>query len=177
MKILVLQGSPNRNGSTYMMANKFIEGAKSVGHDVELVQLADLDISPCTGCIACGYEGDCVQADDMEDLLERILASDMLVFATPLYYFGVTAQMKAVIDRFCSKNSSLGEKGLKTALLTVGFDTDDWTFDALIAHYQAIVRYRTFQDMGMVLGYGCGSPSMTARSKHLQEAYDLGASL
>ena len=82
-----------------------------------------------------------------------------------------------VVDRFCAYNSSLNSRHLKSALLTVAWNADDWTFDALEAHYKTLVRYINFQDCGMVLGYGCGTPGMTRRSRYPQEAYQLGRSL
>ena len=91
MKILVLQGSPNANGSTATLAHEFAAGAREAGNDVDIVDVASLEIAPCTGCVACGYGGPCAQYDDFDELREQILASDMLVFATPLYYYGMTA--------------------------------------------------------------------------------------
>ena len=101
----------------------------------------------------------------------------MVVFATPLYYYGMSAQLKIVVDRFCAYNSSLNRKHLRSALLTVAWNTDDWTFDALEAHYKTLVRYINLQDQGMVLGYGCGTPSMTKHSRYPEEAYQLGKSI
>ena len=144
---------------------------------MEVVDVANLDIAPCTGCVVCGYEGPCAQSDDMDTLRAKILASDMLVFATPLYYYGMTAQLKAVVDRFCSINSSVTGKRMRSALLAVAWNAEDWTFDALVTHYQTLVRYLDFRDEGMVLGYGCGTPGMTRRSKYVQAAYELGCSL
>ncbi len=77
---------------------------------------------------------------------------------------------KTVVDRFCAYNSSLNSKHLKSALLTVAWNADDWTFEALEAHYNTLVRYINFEDKGMVLGYGCGSPTMTQRSRYPKEA-------
>ena len=135
------------------------------------------DIRPCIGCVKCGYEGPCVQKDDVERIRKKLLASDMVVFATPLYYYGMSAQLKTVVDRFCAYNSSLNRRHLKSALLTVAWNGDDWTFEALTAHYKTLVRYIHFEDMGMVLGYGCGTPGMTERSRYPQEAYRLGRGL
>ena len=117
------------------------------------------------------------QKDDVEIIRKKLLQSDMVVFATPLYYYGMSAQMKTMVDRFCAFNSSLNSRHLKSALLTVAWNADDWTFDALEAHYKTLVRYINFDDKGMVLGYGCGTPAMTRRSHHLREAYQLGRSL
>ena len=177
MKILVLQGSPNVDGSTAMLSSEFAKGAQESGHDVEIVNVAALDIAPCTGCVACGYEGPCVQHDDVELLREKLLAADMVVFATPLYYYGMSAQLKTVVDRFCAFNSSLNRRHLKSALLTVAWNSDDWTFDALRAHYVTLVRYLNLDDQGAVYGYGCGTPPMTAASVYPDEAYRLGRGL
>lgn len=128
MKIIVLQGSPNRGGSTGILVEEFSRGAKEAGHSVQRIDIADWDIKPCTGCVACGYEGPCIQKDDNNALKKLILEAD--VFATPLYYYGMSAQLKTVIDRFCSYNSSLTGKHMKSVLLAVAWNSDDWTFDS-----------------------------------------------
>lgn len=177
MKIVVLQGSPNINGSTAILADEFARGARQAGHSVERFDVDKMDIAPCTGCVRCGYEGPCIQHDDMDAIRSALLAANMMVFATPLYYYGMSAQLKIVVDRFCSANASITGRRLKSALLTVAWNADDWTFEALVAHYKTLVRYLHLQDCGMVLGYGCGTPGMTRRTKSPQAAYDLGASL
>lgn len=177
MKITILMGSPSRNGSTAILCGEFVRGAEEAGHICEIIDVCHGNIHPCTGCVACGYEGPCVQKDDMEVIRKKLLQSDMVVFATPLYYYGMSAQLKTVVDRFCAFNSSLHSRHLKSALLTVAWNADDWTFDALSAHYKTLVRYIHLSDQGMVLGYGCGTPSMTKRSRYPQDAYNLGRSL
>ena len=174
MKIVVLQGSPNKKGSTFILADCFRQGAEDAGHTVEMIDVAHAKIHPCTGCIHCGYEGPCVQKDDVEFIRKKILDGDMPVFATPLYYYGMSAQLKTLIDRFCAFNSSMQRKHMKSALLTVAWNSDSWTFEALEAHYKTLVRYLNLTDMGMVLGYGCGTPSMTEHTKYPQQAYQLG---
>ena len=177
MKIVVLEGSPNKHGSSNHLAQQFIRGAEEAGHTVTVVDAARANIHPCTGCIHCGYEGPCVQKDDMERIRPEILDADMMVFVTPLYYYGMSAQLKTLIDRFCAFNSSIQSKRMKSALLAAAWNTDDWTFDALEAHYRTLVRYLNLKDMGSVLGCGCGTPSMTKRSSYAQQAYELGRSL
>ena len=177
MKIVVLMGSPNKNGSTSILVDNFKRGAEESGHGVDVIDVCHADVNPCIGCVRCGYEGPCVQQDGTRTIKAALLSADMVVFATPLYYYGMTAQLKAVIDRFCAYNSSLNSRCLKSALLTVAWNADDWTFEALTAHYKTLVRYINFTDMGMVLGYGCGTPSMTARSRYPNEAYQLGKGL
>lgn len=110
MKIVVLEGSPNKEGSSSLLASEFIRGAKEAGHNVQVADTAHADIHPCTGCIRCGYEGPCVQRDDVTQIHQIILEADMLVFVTPLYYYGMSAQLKTLIDRFCAFNSSIQKK-------------------------------------------------------------------
>lgn len=174
MKIIVLEGSPNRKGSSNLLAEHFIRGAEEAGHVVEVVDAAHANLHPCNGCVCCGYEGPCVQKDDMESIRKRILDADMMVFVTPLYYYGMSAQLKVLVDRFCAINSSIHRKHMKSALLAVAYNADNWTFEALEAHYQTLVRYLNLDDRGMVLGYGCGTPSMTRKSGYPDQAYRLG---
>lgn len=177
MKIVILQGSPNLKGSTNLLAESFIKGAEESNHKTVKFDISKMNINNCTGCVSCGYEGPCIFKDNNETIKNEILSSDMIVFATPLYYYGFTSQIKKVIDRFCSYNSSLHSKNLKSCLLAVAWNNDDWTFEALETHYKTLVRYNHFDDKGMILGYGCGTPSMTSNSKYIKEAYELGKNL
>ena len=177
MKIIVLKGSPNINGSSNLLANEFIRGAVEAGHSVEEIDAAHADIKACIGCVHCGYEGPCSLSDDMDKFREQILNSDMLVFVTPLYYYGMSAQLKTLIDRFCSRNFSIQQKHMKSALLTVAYNSDDWTFDALESHYDTLVKYLNLEDKGRILGYGCGTPHMTKNSQYPSEAYEFGKKL
>lgn len=177
MNILVLEGSPNRHGSSNLLADEFIRGAREAGHTVSVIDAAHADLHPCTGCVRCGYEGPCVQKDDMETFQGQILRAEMLVFVTPLYYYGMSAQLKTLVDRFCAINSSITRRHMKSALLSAAWNADDWTFEALAAHYRTLVRYLDLDDQGMVLGAGCGTPAMTARSRYPKQAYALGRQL
>ena len=174
MKSVILEGSPNQKGSSNMLADCFKQGAEEAGHTVVVIDAAHADIHPCTGCVHCGYEGPCVQKDEVESIRKKILNADMMVFVTPLYYYGMSAQLKILIDRFCAFNSSIQRKHMKSALIAAAWNSDDWTFEALEAHYKTLVKYLNLQDIGMVLGYGCGTPSMTRHSQFLQQAYNMG---
>lgn len=138
MKILILMGSPNPKGSTFLLADAFRQGAQDGGHVVQMIDVAKAHVSPCGGCVACGYDGPCVKRDDMARIGAALLEADMLVLATPLYYYGMSSQLKTVIDRFCAFNGRMQRKHMKSALLSVAWNADDWTFDALKAHYHKI---------------------------------------
>ena len=177
MKIVILQGSPNKKGSTNILVENFSKGAEAAGHSVIRFDLDEMNIRPCTGCVTCGYEGPCILHDDNQKIREAVLDADMIVFATPLYYYGMSAQLKIVTDRFCAYNSSITRKHLKAALLAVAWNSDTWTFDALEAHYETLLRYLNLTDMGRIWGRGCGTPSMTKRSAYMRMAYELGKNL
>ena len=133
------------------------------------------DIRPCLGCNHCGMNGPCVQKDDYEKKLKGMIKeTDMLVFVMPVYYYNWPAQMKAVIDRFYSFTTELTYMHKKAALLTVAWDDTDTVFSVVEAYYHRICEYMQFEDLGMVLGGGCGTPSMTKSSGYIEKAYELG---
>lgn len=177
MEITVLQGSPHKNGSSNILANEFIKGAKEVGHSITVLDAAHMDMHPCLGCGHCGMNGACVHKDENQTIRDTLLSSDMVVFVTPIYYFGVSAQLKMVIDRFYSYTMKLSEKQLKAALITAAWDDNDDVMPYCASHYEKLCRYMNFENCGMVLGTGCGSTEMTKNSLHMQEAYQLGKSV
>ena len=129
MKILVLEGSPHKKGSSNTLAEQFIKGAEEVGHNVKVLDVAHMNIHPCQGC------GSCVQNDDMQIVEQKMRSADMVAFVSPIYYFGMSAQLKLVIDRFYSFNSSISGKGLKTVLIAAAWDSNPKTLGYLKDHY------------------------------------------
>ena len=99
-KFLGIIGSPRRNGNTQLLMARLLEGAAFEGTLTEATFLADLDIGECDGCHVCWKGRPCAKNDDMNDLYPKLAAADILVFGTPVYWYGPTAVMKAFIDRF-----------------------------------------------------------------------------
>lgn len=174
MKILVIESSPHKNGSSNLLAGEFIRGAREAGHEVTVFDAGHADLHPCLGCGACGMSGPCVQKDEMAALRAQIMDTDMAVFVTPLYYFGFSAQLKMVIDRFYSFNGQLTAKGLKTALIVAAWDSNSWTMQDIKTHYDTLCRYLNFQNQGEILGVGCGTVQMTKSSRFPKAAYEFG---
>ena len=104
MKILAVSCSPRKNGNTIAMLEKALDGAREDGADVELYSVAGKNIQPCDGCWGCTKTGRCHIKDDMQELYEKLIAADGIIFGTPIYFWGMTAQAKAVIDRTISLN-------------------------------------------------------------------------
>ena len=177
MKILVIESSPHKKGSSNLLAEEFIRGAQEAGHQTEVFDAGHADLHPCLGCDHCGMDGPCCQKDDMATLWEKLLTADMVVFVTPLYYFGVSAQLKTVIDRFYSYTGKLSGRKVKTALIAAAWDSNDWTMESIQSYYQTLCRYMNFRDQGSILGTGCGTVPMTKGSPWPERAYEFGKSL
>ena len=173
MKMTVITGSPHKNGTSALLADRFIEGAIKSGHDVFRFNAAFEEVKPCIGCDRCGMNGPCIYKDAMNKLFPELLAADLVVLVTPLYYWGMTAQLKTVIDRFYSENSKLHIKK-KAVLLATAYDANDWTMEALTVHYKTLLRYLGWEDAGMVLAVGCGVRSDIERTDFPNQAYRLG---
>lgn len=177
MKILVMKGSPHRHGSSNLLADEFCRGAEEAGHTIEIFDAAHANLHPCMGCDACGMSDPCCQKDDGNLMREKVLAADMMVFVSPIYYFGFSAQLKTAIDRFYSFNGALMAKRMKSALLVAAWDSDRRVMDAVTEHYHAVCEYLGLRDQGIVSGAGCGTPSMTKRTVFPKKAYELGKRL
>lgn len=99
MNVLIFLGSPRKNGNTEILINNIVTGIERAGSTSELVRLAKQDIHPCIGCGGCEKEGNCVIDDEMQDIYPKIASADRIIVASPIYFYGVTAQTKAFIDR------------------------------------------------------------------------------
>lgn len=173
MIITILTGSYNLEGTSNTLVNEFIRGANENTCEIHRFDTAHLNITPCTGCNTCGMDGECVYDDDMKEILNTILKSDLIVFATPIYYFAMTAPLKACIDRFYSRTMNVSSKRLKTVLITTCWNMDDSTVNPVIWHYEKMVDYMNYENNGMIIGKGCGTVNMMP-NKFLTEAYNLG---
>ncbi|MGN1266380.1 MAG: flavodoxin family protein [Dorea sp.] len=178
MNILILLGSPHKDGTTKALADKFAEGAKSVGHEVNELYLHGMDIAPCMGCNSCKRnEEQCCLKDDMEQVKILVKDADLVVFVSPLYYFGFTAQLKKAIDRFYAFNADLRKNPKKAVLISAGADDDDWAMDGIRVNYEVMCRYLHWKNVGEVLALGSASIEALEGKEYLKQAYDLGAAL
>ena len=98
-KILIISSSPRKGGNSDLLCDEFMKGARGAGHDVEKVRLAEKRIGYCRGCGVCHDTHACLQKDDMEELLDKLLEADVIVLATPVYFYTLCGQMKTFIDR------------------------------------------------------------------------------
>ncbi len=186
-QILIVLGGGRARGNTAQLAEAFRRGAEEAGHRVETVSLMKEEVKGCLGCNACRYGKPCVQKDAFNSLMPKIQAADLVVFASPLYFWTVSARLKAFIERFyCmaeeDPNPPFGRYEKypvkDCALLMTAADNFFWTFEQAVSYYRfALVRYIGFRDRGMVLAGGCGDTNGRPRiqeTDHLETAYQFG---
>ena len=172
MKILILNGSPHLKGPTSDMAMAFMKGAEEAGHTVTNINVAHKHIR---GCMACEYcrekeKGVCVQKDDMQEIYPQILSSDMIVFASPIYYFTLSAQLQAVIHRTYAIDIPANVK--KTALIMSSGSAYVYG-PAISQYYQSIVEYWGVENAGI---FTANDKQNMSREKR-DQLYRFGRSL
>ena len=180
-RILAVIGSPHRNGNTHILVSKIVEGAKAKGAVVDELFLGDLNIRECDGCHACWKGKECSKDDDMRDIYPAINRSDVIIFGTPVYWYGPTALMKAFIDRFVYFNCPENRQKIKdiSAVLAVPFEEDDpETARGVIEFFQKSLAYLEIKLLGQIIVPGVGEKgAIRSKSQYLQQAYELGRKL
>lgn len=176
-KILVLQGSGRKNKNTHTLAQSFINGAEASGNEITYVQLAGMDINECIDCKHCfTHEGQCVQNDDMQKIYALLHTHDMLVLATPIYFFGMTALIRGPLDRMYA---GIGKPFhiSSMALLVTFQDSDETIVQPIIEQFNNMVQYCKYENVGTVYAHGLNSEDDIESHPALQDAYDLGFGL
>ena len=176
MRILVLTGSPRKNGNSNELASRFIEGAMEAGHEVFRFDAAESNVHPCIACNSCGMDGPCVFNDDFEKARKHIIPADLVAFATPLCSYGLSAQLKTVIDRFYAINGQIHVP--KRAVLLMTFANSGLNnAHALETHYEALLDYLGWKDAGRVIAPGVWTAGSIKNTSYPEQAYQLGKNL
>jgi len=176
-KIIVISTSLRSGSNSDMLADKFVEGAKAAGNDVEKVSLVGKNIQFCKGCMACQKLGHCVIKDDVNDIMAKVLKSDVVVWATPIYYYEMSGQMKTLIDRM-NAMYELDYQFRDVYLLTTAADEEENTPKRAESGLTGWVD--CFPKSRLVATLFCGSvndPRDIAENPKLQAAFDLGKSV
>ena len=111
-KVLVLSSSPRKGGNSDTLCDQFIKGAQESGNDVEKIYLRNKRINYCTGCGTCNLQKPCPQKDDAAEVIDKMVKADVIVLATPVYFYTMSAQMKTLIDRSCARYTEISNKDL-----------------------------------------------------------------
>ena len=182
-KVLVLLGSPHAGGSSEKLAKAFEKGAAASGCDIREVRLTPLMLNGCLGCFKCWSTGNpCIQRDDMDEIYPLLEKADVLVFATPLFFYSWSAQIKPVIDRmfaFLAKDAPVRLSGRQSVLLAVCGDAEEGAFGGLLPSYRILADYMKWKNSGEICACGIHTAAdMDARGgSWLAAAEELGKKL
>jgi multimeric flavodoxin WrbA len=177
-KVLGVVGSPRKNGNTHLLVSRILEGVKSEGISTDIIFLNDLTIEECDGCHYCWKNEKCVKKDDMSNLYQRIIESDVIVFGTPVYWYGPTALMKAFIDRFVYFNGPKNRKKIKDklAVIAVPFEEEnEETVAPVVSFFEKSFNFLGVKLIGKIIASGVTKRGEVKEKKeYMEEAYNLG---
>ena len=176
-RIVVLVGSMRKGGNTDLLARSFADGARK-NNEVEIVSVADVKVNPCRGCNACySSEGNvCVQKDDMSRIYGKLAAAEVLVIASPVYFYGISSQLKAIIDRLHAPVRNTFKIRRLGLLLTGATELPD-LFDAIVRQYELTLKFFGLESIGGVFARGVKDVGDIEGKPALKEAYSLGESV
>jgi Multimeric flavodoxin WrbA len=180
-KILGLVGSPRKNGNTEILVSEVLEGARAAGALTHMIRLADLNIQECDGCHACWITRKCSKNDDMVEIYNKIIQSDILIFGSPIYWYAPTAIMKCFIDRFVYFNCEQNRKGIrgKKGVIVIPFEEkDSENAQPVIFFFEKTLKYLEIEFINKLI-----VPGVTQRGEVLKYeniirgAYELGKTI
>ena len=176
-KVLVLSSSPRRGGNSDLLCDEFVKGAQEAGHRAEKVLLKDVKINYCTGCGVClNGERPCPQKDDMAGVLEKMVAADVIVMATPVYFYTMCAQMKALIDRTCSRYTEVVNK--EFYFIATAAVEDKQSLERTVDGFRGFTACLDgAKEKGVVYGTGAWKVGDIKGSQAMGQAYELGKAI
>lgn len=174
-KVAVVSTSLRTNSNSELLAKSLVEGAKEAGNEVEYISLKNKDIRFCIGCLACQKTGHCVIKDDVADIMNNVLEADVVVWATPVYYYEMSGQMKTLIDRL-NPMYSKDYKFRDIYLLATAAEEGDEVFEKVITGLNGWIDcFEKTTIKGIVLCGGVSDGGAISDNSKLKEAYNMGS--
>ena len=159
-KVLIISSSPRKGGNSDMLCDEFVKGALETGNEVEKIFLKEKAIHPCTGCSVCSMYGKpCPQKDDAAEIVEKMIAADVIVMATPVYFYTMCGQMKIMIDRCCARYTEITNKEFYFIIAAAENDKG---------------MMENPQEKGVIYGIGAWKVGEIKDTPYMQEAYEMG---
>ena len=176
-KILVISTSPRKNGNSDLLADEFVRGAQEAGHQVEKISLYDKTISFCRGCLSCLNTQRCVIHDDADTIAQKMKTADSIVFATPVYYYGMCGQMKTMLDR-SNPLFSADYRFRDIYLLAAAAEEDEHTVDGTVTGLMGWIDcFEKARLAGTAFAGGVTSVGQIQGRPALKKAYEMGKSV
>lgn len=173
-KVLILSGSPRRDGNSDLLCKEFARGAAEAGHQVETARVAEMNIHPCSACYHCrDHGGECVHRDDMAALLQKMIDADVLVLASPVYFYSIAAQLKAVIDRSVARWLEVKDK--EFYYIATAAEEDHAALATTLACFRGYADcVEGAKERGVIYGSGVYERGAVRATPAMQEAYQMG---
>ncbi len=171
--VLILSGSPRKGGNSDLLCDEFMAGATEAGNNVTKINVADKRIAPCRACYACKGTGKCFQKDDMADILQAMIDADVLVLASPVYFYSIDAQLKALIDRTVARWLEVKDK--EFYYIATCADTEKESIETTLACFRGYADcVEGAKEMGVIYGTGVYEKGKVKDTPAMAEAYEMG---
>ncbi len=176
-KVLILSASPRKGGNSDTLCDQLMHGAQEMGHQVEKIRLSECKINYCLGCGVCNRTHQCVQKDDMAQLLEKMIAADVIVLATPVYFYTMNAQLKTLIDRTVPRYTEISDKDFYFILSAA--DSDRSMMQKTIEGLRGFTKdcLESAHEKGIVYGVGAWEKGDIQNLPAMNEAYQMGKNI
>ena len=173
MKVLIISSSPRKEGNSDVLCDRFAKGASEAGHEVEKIMLRDKKIFPCNACYACMETHTCAIKDDMADVFSKLLKADVILLASPVYFYSISAQMKALIDRCLVDHKSL--TGKQFYFIVTAADPQREAAEGTLAAFRGFIRcLPDAQEKGIIYGMGTWDKGDVYRHPSYEQSYKMG---
>ena len=172
--VLILSGSPRKGGNSDLLCDEFARGAKEAGHEVEKIWVAAKKVAPCSACYYCrDHGGACVHKDDMAEILQKMIDADVLVLASPVYFYSIDAQLKAVIDRTVARWLEVRNK--EFYYIVTMADEEHTSADTTLACFRGYADcVEGAVEKGVIIGNGTYTPGEVKKTQAMKKAYEMG---
>ena len=173
-KVLILSGSPRKGGNSDILCDQFAQGAQDAGNTVEKIRVAAKKVAPCSACYYCrDHGGECVHKDDMAEILQKMIDADVLVLASPVYFYSIDAQLKAVIDRTVAR--WLEVKNKEFYYIVTMADEEISSADITLACFRGYADcVEGAVEKGVIIGNGVYEPGKVKVTAAMAQAYEMG---
>ena len=175
-KILVLSASFRKHGNSDILCDQFVKGAREAGNDVEKIYVNDKKINYCRGCGVCNTTHKCIQKDDMREILDKMVAADVIVMATPVYFYSMNGQMKTLIDRTVPRYQEISGKDFY--FIVAAADDSHANMRRTLEGFRGFTEdcLEGAREKGIIYGTGVWQAGEIETSPVMQEAYEMGRS-
>lgn len=172
--IFILSGSPRRGGNCEILCEEFAKGAKTAGHQTEMISLSEHTVEFCIACDYCRRNhGSCFKKDDMASILKKMMQADVIVMASPIYFYSVSAQIKALIDRTLANYTQITNKGFY--FMMTAADAERSSMERALECFRGFTSCLDgAKEMGVIYGTGTWKPGEIRTTEAMKEAYQMG---